>query len=138
MLLLPYLLPIPMKSHRESLCRVMCMDARFSFFEVYVLFISTVFNSIACLVDFFCPCVHFVSTSMCWGQVLGKYRGRANTGKYLDWKEWIPAEALTNLPQKEKGTYKGLIKTPNYWREGRNNLFEYYDQLGMHWSDPDG
>jgi hypothetical protein len=71
-------------------------------------------------------------------QVLGKYRGRANTGKYLDWKEWIPAEALTNLPQKEKGTYKGLIKTPNYWREGRNNLFEHYDQLGMHWSDPDG
>jgi hypothetical protein len=70
--------------------------------------------------------------------VLGKYRGRTNAGKYLDWKEWVPAEALANWPRKAPGAYQGLVKPPHYWREGRSSLFEHYDRLGMHWSDPDG
>ena len=70
--------------------------------------------------------------------MLGKYRGRTTTGKYLDWKEWVPAAALANVPPKAPGVYPGLVKPPHYWREGKRSLFAHYDRLGMHWSDPDG
>jgi len=71
------------------------------------------------------------------GLVLGKYRGRRNSGKYLDWKEWVPIESLTDIPQKVTTPYK-FTRPPSYWREGRASLFDYYAKFGMHYSDPDG
>jgi len=59
------------------------------------------------------------------GLIQAKYRGKTNNNKWQDWKEWIPAESLTNLPPKEKGAYK-FHKPPHYWKEGRYSLFEHY------------
>jgi hypothetical protein len=100
------------------------------------------------------------------GVVLARFRGRRTNGKYLDWKELVPIDSLTSLPQKAPGYYgkkngagvfKGaknkdrktgpnglapphveMERTPTYWRDGKASVLGHYGDYGTHWSDSDG